>query len=1396
MAIPSISFKSFGNFKPGEKSSLLSLVNLSDPDGGADIDAIWFRDESSGGGYIEVAGRVIPSGYTAGFHRDANVTVGSQEIKFTLRDLADAYFVSGPVGSSDRLVANASDGTSSAGAVSATLQVGGFASNPPRISIADATATEGGTLAYRVTLDRAADKDFTLSYYTTTGSASSAAGDYLGTTGSSITIREGATSAVINVRTTDDSAVEGTETTGLKLSGTSYGTIIDSTASGTIYDNDTASNPPRISIADATATEGGTLAYRVTLDRAADKDFTLSYYTTTGSASSAAGDYLGTTGSSITIREGATSAVINVRTTDDSAVEGTETTGLKLSGTSYGTIIDSTASGTIYDNDTASNPPRISIADATATEGGTLRFKITLDKVASEDISILYQTLVGSASQAGGDYFGTAGSTLVIPKGSNSAEVRIQTREDGVADATDTMSLKIVSVSGAQIADGTGKGFIFDNGKNIPTVADSADIVIPYPFDTDVHSVWITQYPNGTYSHNGDFASGWDFGLRRYSEVLAVADGVVIDMRESVPHDTAGSSNMGNFITIQFNAGKANEFYATYLHLEKDSIPVAIGAMVTKGDVVGEIGLTGLTTGYHLHFQTSKVLQTYGSGSAENTIKFAKGTSEYADLIEFNATQKIYNLPQPKITVSDAQAAEGDDLVFQVTLDQETDRDIQIEYRTWGASATHARGDYDGTTSATATIVKGTKTGEIRIATSLDAENEVTEFMKLQVLGVNYGELVRSAAEGEIQNTLVSQKLPNLSVRDASAVEGEVLQFELRLDQPTSSDVEVSYQLANGASSAVQAQYHQGSTVIKAGSSNGTIDIPTFFNSVSIADEQVRLSVKSANGAEFDPNRVVNGTVRDSSDQKALLIAQVLEAQSRLEEEGKRALGILEDTFSVADGRRFNFGLDDSYASPSDGTVKLTEKKVKLAGNLSVLNFEAKDIKEIQKKLWFLNAAIESLDVINAKSSDEAADEFQDLVTGTVAGYGVTATAGVAVAVGAGLILGTAALPLIAVGIVIGGVASYFYADAVQGELDKVWDNHFDTKIKQGFSAAAEVKNGVFEWTADKFQAAQQKVFDLFPNLKMSSLDGAASDDSNVLAGVQSSEKISALGGDDWIIHSDGNDSVDGGLGADTIDYSGADGRLIADLSSTTGSAMLVINTREAVGGGEPSGVIADVERVAFTDELVSIENVIATRWNDVIRGDENDNVIRAEAGNDFSAGGRGDDELYGGAGDDVLLGGAGADLLNGGSGVDRAQYSDALSGVVADLQVSRFNQGDAAGDAYQLIENLYGTSFADDLRGDGSNNTLWGAAGGDVLYGRAGKDVLSGMGDNDILYGQGHDDDLRGGAGDDVLLGGAGADSLNGGSGVDRAQYSDALARVVADLQVSRFNQGDAAGD
>lgn len=157
----------------------------------------------------------------------------------------------------------------------------------------------------------------------------------------------------------------------------------------------------------------------------------------------------------------------------------------------------------------------------------------------------------------------------------------------------------------------------------------------------------------------------------------------------------------------------------------------------------------------------------------------------------------------------------------------------------------------------------------------------------------------------------------------------------------------------------------------------------------------------------------------------------------------------------------------------------------------------------------------------------------------------------------------------------------------------------------------------------------------------------------------------------------------------------------------------------------------------------------------DTLTGTKKADWIGGIGGKDVLRGGAGNDSLFGGEGNDILLGGPGKDILHGGAGADRAQYSDASSGVTVDLQRPAKNTGAAKGDKFTKIENLTGSEFDDILRGDGGGNRLDGAGGKDVLNGRKGRDVLLGGDGADKLFGDKGADRFIGGNGRDTLYAG-----------------------------------------
>jgi murein DD-endopeptidase MepM/ murein hydrolase activator NlpD len=95
-------------------------------------------------------------------------------------------------------------------------------------------------------------------------------------------------------------------------------------------------------------------------------------------------------------------------------------------------------------------------------------------------------------------------------------------------------------------------------------------------------------------------------------DVLAVADGVVVDARdgtpngkplapETVPDDLTARTLYGNFVILRIAPG----VYAHYAHFERDSVAVRIGQHVRRGMVIGRLGQSGAAGAPHLHFHLS-----------------------------------------------------------------------------------------------------------------------------------------------------------------------------------------------------------------------------------------------------------------------------------------------------------------------------------------------------------------------------------------------------------------------------------------------------------------------------------------------------------------------------------------------------------------------------------------------------------------------------------------------------------------------------------------------------------------------------------------------------------------------------------------------------------------------
>ena len=92
-------------------------------------------------------------------------------------------------------------------------------------------------------------------------------------------------------------------------------------------------------------------------------------------------------------------------------------------------------------------------------------------------------------------------------------------------------------------------------------------------------------------------------------DVLAVASGRVADVRDGVLESSRVSTNpahpleeaAGNFVSLDLGDGR----FAVYEHLRPNSIRVARGERVRRGQVLASLGFSGDSTGPHLHFHVA-----------------------------------------------------------------------------------------------------------------------------------------------------------------------------------------------------------------------------------------------------------------------------------------------------------------------------------------------------------------------------------------------------------------------------------------------------------------------------------------------------------------------------------------------------------------------------------------------------------------------------------------------------------------------------------------------------------------------------------------------------------------------------------------------------------------------
>lgn len=100
--------------------------------------------------------------------------------------------------------------------------------------------------------------------------------------------------------------------------------------------------------------------------------------------------------------------------------------------------------------------------------------------------------------------------------------------------------------------------------------------------------------------------TGIDLVSKKDDKVIAVDSGVVTERTYN------GSSGYGNGVEILHMLENGQEIYTFYGHMQDNTVSCKVGETIQKGQVIGIMGTTGMSTGDHLHFEV-RLKHGYGN---------------------------------------------------------------------------------------------------------------------------------------------------------------------------------------------------------------------------------------------------------------------------------------------------------------------------------------------------------------------------------------------------------------------------------------------------------------------------------------------------------------------------------------------------------------------------------------------------------------------------------------------------------------------------------------------------------------------------------------------------------------------------------------------------------------
>ena len=737
---------------------------------------------------------------------------------------------------------------------------------PPTLSVADARAEEGGTLVFTVRLSEASDAAVTVDYATSDGTAT-AGQDYTAASGT-LTFAAGVLEQTVEVTAVTDRTDEGDETFTVSLSNPSGATLADGEATGTVENVAPVTAPepvPGRPTGLQVAAQPGSLDVSADWDDVASATSYLVRWRVAGAGNELnEGVEVESSETTITVA-GYGQWVVRVEACNDA--------GCGLGVAQRFTVED------------VAPPPTLSVADARAGEGGTLRFAVRLSEASDAAVTVDYATADGTAT-AGEDY--TAGSgTLTFNAGELEQTIQVAALADRTEEGDETFTVSLSNPSGATLADREATGTVGNVAAPLPTlnVADARAeeggtlrfaVRLGEAGDSAVTVDYATSDATATAGDDYTAASGtltFAAGvLEQTVEVAALAD-------RADEGDETFTMSLSNPSGATLADGEAT---GTVENVAPVTAPEPVPGRPTGLQVAAQPGSLDVSadwddvasaTSYLVRWRVAGAGNELNEGveveSSETTITVA-GYGQWVVRVEacndagcgLGVAQRFTVedvAPPPTLSVADARAGEGGTLRFAVRLSEASDAAVTVDYATADGTAT-AGEDYTAG-SGTLTFNAGELEQTIQVAALADRTEEGDETFTVSLSNPSGATLADREATGTVGN--VAAPLPTLNVADARAEEGGTLRFAVRLGEAGDSAVTVDYATSDATATAGDDYTAaSGTLTFAAGVLEQTVEVAALADRTEEGDETFTVSLSNPSGATL-ADREATGTVEN-----------------------------------------------------------------------------------------------------------------------------------------------------------------------------------------------------------------------------------------------------------------------------------------------------------------------------------------------------------------------------------------------------------------------------------------------------------------------------------------------------------------------------------------------------